>query len=147
MTGRPEHDHERGQVMPFYGGLGVRTHATSSRIKAKGVTAGIADVICFWERLGFSFFHETKIPPRRQTLEQYQFELDCIATDTPYVLGGIDEAIAFAAHMGVGVPIGPTFRSHARAKWPNPAEVQELIHSWPMSTRSRAARAKFGYRQ
>lgn len=146
MTGRPEHDLERGQVMPFYAGLGMKCHATSARVYTKGVTQGVADVICFWERLGFQFFHETKIPPRRQTLHQWNFEQDCITADVPYVLGGIEEAIAFAAYMGVGVAVGPTFRSKPREKWPNPAEVQELVHSWQWAEARHDASDKFGYK-
>jgi hypothetical protein len=144
---RPEHDHERGQVMPFYGGLGISCHATSSRVKAVGVTSGIADVICFWERLGFQFFHETKMPGRRQTLEQHQFEADCMATDVPYVLGGIDEAMAFVIHMGVAEPAGVTVRVKPREKWPSkPKDLEMLIAGWKWSVARHDASAKFGYK-
>lgn len=146
MTGRPEHDHERGQVMPFYAGLGIKCYATSARVKAVGVSGGVADVICFWERLGFNFYHETKIPPRRQTLEQFQFEQDCKSTQTPYVIGGIDEALAFGAWMGVGRIVGPTMRVYPREKWPNPGEVQDLLEAWPSSLAWHDAVDKFGYR-
>lgn len=133
--------------MPFYGGLGISCHATSSRVKAKGVTSGIADVICFWERLGFQFFHETKMPGRRQTLEQHQFEADCMATGVPYILGGVDEAIAFVIHMGIAEPAGVTIRVKPRDKWPSkPRDIEMLREGWKWAVARHDATAKFGYK-
>jgi hypothetical protein len=145
--GRPEYNEERGAVIPFYAGLGIKCYATSARNHPIGIDQGIADVVCFWERLRFSFFHETKVPPRRQSLYQFQFEANCIATVTPYVLGGLEEALAFAEWMGVGQIVGPTMRVKPREKWPNPAEVQDLIESWPSAVARHDAVDKFGYQE
>jgi hypothetical protein len=124
---------ERGQVCPFYGGLGIEVYPTSARVHPIGVRPGVADLICFFPRLGFHFFHETKVLPRRQTKEQWEFEQHCIASKVPYVLGGIDEAMAFVVFLEIATPVGPTVRFKPRSEWPAP------IHSLtsPTSGRSR----------
>jgi hypothetical protein len=109
--GRPEANVERGQVCPFYGGLGIEVYPTSARVHPIGVRPGVADLICFFPRLGFHFFHETKVLPRRQTKEQWEFEQHCIASKVPYVLGGIDEAMAFIVFLEIATPVGPSGRS------------------------------------
>lgn len=147
MTGRPEHDLERGSVIPLYAGFGINNYCTSARVKAVGVSAGVPDVICFWERLGFNFYHETKIPLRRQTRAQWLFERDCARSNVPYVLGGVEEAMAFIAWMGVADIVGITMRVKAREKWPNPAEVQDMIHNWQHSVARHDASDKFGYQE
>jgi hypothetical protein len=151
---RPEANVERGQICPFYGGLGVEVYPTSVRVHPIGVRPGVADLICFFPRLGFHFFHETKVPPRRQTREQREFEQACVDTNVPYVLGGIDEAMDFIVHLGLGVRVGPTVRVKPRNEWPEhyPDQIEyvgELAvqrRSWPMSAATRDAHQKFGYR-
>jgi hypothetical protein len=143
---RPEANVERGQICPFYGGLGIEVYPTSVRVHPIGVRPGVADLICFFPRLGFHFFHETKVPPRRQTREQREFEQACIDTNVPYVLGGIDEAMDFIVHLGLGVRVGPTVRVKPRNEWPLGAPFSSIGRSWSMSAGLADAHQKFGYR-
>jgi hypothetical protein len=143
---RPEANVERGQVCPFYGGLGIEVYPTSSRVHPIGVRPGVADLICFFPRLGFHFFHETKVLPRRQTREQREFEQGCIDTNVPYVLGGIDEAMAFIVFLELGRKVGPTVQIKPRAQWPIPDSYVDIGREWAMSAVVRDAHEKFGYR-
>ena len=142
---RPEHDHERSQIIPFYAGLGVDCFATSARVWAKGVSPGIADLICFWPVLGFHFFHETKVEGKRQTAEQYDFEMACIGTGVPYVLGGIDEAMAFVVFLEIAVRVGPTVRVKPRSEWPIADSFIDIGNEWGRSSVRIAATAKYGF--
>jgi hypothetical protein len=144
---RPEHDHERYQVCPFYSGLGIDVYATSARVWAKGVTPGIPDLICFWPRLGFHFFHESKLPPNRQSIAQHNFAECCIETGVPYVLGGIEEAMQFAVYLGIAVSVGPTVQVKQREKWPTVECARRLIQNWPWSVCRTDALETFGHRE
>jgi hypothetical protein len=143
---RPEHDHERQQVIPFYAGLGVDCFATSARVWAKGVSPGIPDLICFWPKLGFHFFHETKLPPNRQSEAQRDFERACIGTNVPYVLGGIDEAMAFVVFLELAQRVGPTVRIKPRSEWPSHG-FDDLGTEWFGSKQQRRAVLQFGYKR
>lgn len=155
QRGRPEVNVERGQICPFYGGLGIEVYPTSVRVHPIGVRPGVADLICFFPRLGFHFFHETKVPPRRQTKEQRAFEQACIDTNVPYVLGGTDEAMEFVIHLGIAVSVGPTIIVKPRSEWPEPYPHQAdlpgrlalQLKYWPMSAAVRDAHDRFGYRE
>lgn len=146
QRGRPEADHERGQVCPFYGGLGIEVYPTSVRVHPIGVRPGVADLICFFPRLGFHFFHETKVPPRRQTKEQREFEQACIDTNVPYVLGGIDEAMAFTVFLEIAQLVGPTVRVKPRHLWPSADSFADIGNEWSMTAAVRDAHEKYGYR-
>lgn len=142
---RPEHDHERGSVCPFYGGLGIDVYPTSARVWAKGVRKGVPDLICFSPRLGFQFYHESKIEGRRQTKEQYEFEQSCIATNVAYVLGGIEEAMGFAVMLEIADRVGPTVRVRPRDQWPK-FGYEDLGEEWARHPARLAALRKFGYK-
>jgi hypothetical protein len=144
--GRPEHDLERGQVAPFYGGLGVSVYATSARVWAKGVTPGIADLDCFFTKLAFHFYHETKVPGKRQSEAQRNFERDCIATGVPYVLGGMDEAFDFIEWLGLGAGVNETICIFPRENWPTKKTARELLDLWPSAPPNLDAHAKYGFR-
>jgi hypothetical protein len=143
---RPEANVERGQICPFYGGLGIEVYPTSVRVHPIGVRPGVADLICFFPRLGFHFFHETKVPPRRQTKEQREFEQACIDTNVPYVLGGIDEAMDFIVFLELGWRVGPTVQFKPRIQWPIADSFIEVGNEWSTTAAVRAAHEKFGYR-
>lgn len=144
--GRPEHDHERGQVCPLYGGLSIEVYPTSTRVKPVGVRPGVADLICFFPRLGFHFFHETKMEGKRQTEEQWKFEQNCIATNVPYVLGGIDEAIEFVVFLSIAHKVGPTIRVKPRDQWPT-LGYDDIGAEWARHPARLAAVQKYGYRK
>lgn len=144
---RPEHDHERNQVCPFYGGLGIEVYPNSTRVKPVGVRPGIADLTCFFPRLAFHFYHETKLEGKRQTEEQYKFEQNCIATNTAYVLGGIDEAMDFIVFLEIAERVGPTIRVRPRNEWPNWSSFIEIGNEWSRSNYRRLASEKYGYRK
>lgn len=143
---RPEHDHERYQLCPFYSGLGIDVYPSSARVWAKGIRPGIADLICFWPKLELHFFHETKLSPNRQTRDQYEFELSCIATNVPYILGGIDEAMDFAVLLEIAERVGPTIRVKPRAEWPT-GGYEEIAAEWARSNYRQQAFLRYGYRR
>jgi len=145
--GRPEHDVERGQIVPFYSGLGFDVYATSARVWAKGVTPGIPDLIVFSEKLGLQFFHETKLEPNRQSDGQLQFEKHCVAAGIPYVLGDVEDAMNFAVHMGIAKRVGPTVQVKPREQWPDVMAVYCWSRSYSRSDAARASRAKYGNRK
>lgn len=147
QRGRPEVNVERGQVCPFYGGLGIEVYPTSARVHPIGVRPGVADLICFFPRLGFHFFHETKVPPRRQTREQREFEQACTDSYVPYVLGGIDEAMAFIVFLEIATHVGPTVQVKPRHLWPGPESFADIGNEWAMSAAIRDAHERFGCRE
>lgn len=144
---RPEFDHERSQVCPFFSGLGIDIYPTSARNHVIGIRKGTPDLICFWERLGFQFYFETKVEGRRQTREQHDFELNCIATNVPYVLGGIDEAMDFVVFLEIAERAGPTIRVKPRDKWPIKDAFADIGNEWARSNYRNENFLRFGYRK
>lgn len=144
--GRPEHDLERGQVCPFFSGLGIDVYPTSARNHVIGIRKGVPDLICFSERLGFHFFFETKVEGRRQTKEQHDFEQSCIAANVPYVLGGIEEAMEFVVFLEIADRVGPTVRVRPRDQWPK-FGFDDLGKEWARHPARLASIQKFGYRK
>jgi hypothetical protein len=100
-VGRPEDDHMRHQVGPFYGAAGISSFITSARLHAKGVTPGIADMLCFFPRLGVRFDHEVKLVGDRQSHAQLLYQESCIGTGHVYVLGDLSAAEDFLIWLGV----------------------------------------------
>ena len=147
IRNRPEHDQERNQLCPFFSGLGIDIYPTSARNHVIGIRKGVADLICFWPKLGFHFYFEVKMEGKRQTKEQYDFELSCIATGVPYVLGGVEEAMAFVAWLEIAERAGPTIRVKPRDKWPIKDSFVDIGNEWAQSNQRNENFLRFGFRK
>lgn len=152
---RAELQHERGVVCPLYGGLGWIVNATSSAVHAKGVTPGIPDLYVQAEPIGLSFWHETKVGKRRQTLEQARFMGSEKNLGRIVVLGPADAAIQFLAWLGVGARAGDTIRLAERRFFTHqimlrhavylPEKAALLAERWYASSEHNQQLVRWGY--
>lgn len=77
---------------------GGKRHATTRQTK------GIPDLYVFPPvGRGHPFWHETKRPGGKQSPEQVQWQFECAKRDVGYVLGGVDEALAYLRRLGLVV--------------------------------------------
>lgn len=72
-----------------------------SQARRSKQTAGIADLWVTHRGRGIAFWFEVKAEGGEQSEAQHEFELDCIATNTTYVLGGYATAENYLREMGV----------------------------------------------
>ena len=73
----------------------VVIYDTSQPFRA-AITPGVPDLLCFGPRHGF-FVVEVKAPGGSQSPAQRLFQQHCEAAGVPYVLGGVDQVLAFLA--------------------------------------------------
>lgn len=150
--GRPEHDHERKIVAPFYSGMGATVNCTSARNAAVGITLGIPDLIVHWETVGMTLNHETKVGSRRQTLEQHEYMQRAAACATPYVLGDITSAYDFVCWLGIATRLPETVHFKPRESWRAIVRGmayhagESLGRRWAESAEHRKHLERWGYR-
>jgi len=66
------------------------------RLKAAGLTAGVADLVVWWPA-GIGYV-EVKTPKGRQSATQKDFQQACIAYDVPYdVVRSVDDVVKLTA--------------------------------------------------
>jgi hypothetical protein len=144
---------------PFYGAMDITVNCTSARAWAKGVTAGIPDLVLQWPLVGCTFYHETKIDAR-QTTEQRDFELGAAMSGTPYILGDITSAFDFVEWLDIGwrVGAGDTVQFYPRWQWPDRIGVRhginvdglrwaKIARTWLVSEPNRAHHERWGFRE
>lgn len=154
--GRPEWDHERDVVIPFYESCGFVCHPTSVRNHPKGAASGMADIRVYALAEtddfshAFSFWHETKIVGGKhyQTEAQYRFQRREESTGGLYVIGDIDDAIAFVRHLRLGGPdprSERTFRIFTGSARPSRIILREMVMNWTESATYADQSARWGY--
>jgi hypothetical protein len=77
----------QAECVKLFKAYGCTVYENSQKRAAK-VTPGIPDLWVVSRRAGRAFWFETKTPSGKQSDAQTEFELDCLATNTRYVLGG-----------------------------------------------------------
>lgn len=152
--GRPEDNMIRNRIVPLFARVSIESFITSARVKARGVTPGIADVLCGSPRLGFRFDFEGKLPGKRQDHEQLRYQEFVEGSGGVYVLGDVVTAEDFLVHLGLCRVLD---RPHSVTKerivqprepreWPVPDAVAMLAQSWKRTPMYRDAQDRFGWK-
>ena len=90
----------RGVKMFAVPNAGRRSLRMGARMKAEGLTAGVAD-LCIMLPLGRVAWLEMKTAKGRQSLPQKAFQADCMALGHPYCLARtFDQAVEFLRTVG-----------------------------------------------
>lgn len=150
--GRPEDDMLRNQVLPLFARVGVECFFTSARVKARGVTPGIADMLCFSGRHAFRFDYEGKLPGHRQDHEQLRYQEAVEAAGGVYVLGDLAVAEEFMVWLGLyKFLIRPHAVTGDRMLQPVPDRSWPLdvfwrSKQWHTTPMAKAAQDRFGWK-
>lgn len=157
-VGRPEDDHMRYHCIPHWRAGGFQEFVTSTRVKPRGVTPGVADLILFNAFLGIEVAHEVKLKGDRQSQGQLAYQEQCIAVHKAYVLGD-DEAVGdFLVWMGVAYREPHTFQGQRlvirrQSDWKGTAGsaherdvIRERVGAWNFTPLARAHQDRFGWK-
>lgn len=147
--GRPEDDHTRYVCYPEWTRVGGEVYVTSTRVKPKGVTPGIADLIVFFPEYEFQLYHEVKLPGDRQSASQLAFQGHCQATHMTYILGDVSSVHEFQAWMGWGVLVREgVLQLRDRRFWPSPFQIRagRTTDEWKTSAPAARHQERWGWK-
>lgn len=129
--GRPEDDHVREVLVPYFTNAGFTVNVNSVNGQhPKGVTPGIADL--YLQGTGLAFWHEAKVGTRMSE-DQDKFMRRCRRTGTIYSVGNVEDAGAFVRWL---LERGIVMYDDLRI----------LAAEWYDSTQFAVQQARWGYR-
>lgn len=158
-VGRPEDDHMRFHCIPHWRAGGFQEFVTSTRVKPKGVTPGVADLILFNAFLGIEVAHEVKLKGDRQSQGQLSYQEQCIAVHKAYVLGDEESVGDFLVWLGVAYRQPHTFQGERltfrrQSEWKGiagtgsayRAVIREKVGVWNFTPLARAHQDRYGWK-
>lgn len=99
VTPRPIEKQVVARVRLLLHSVGVETHSTQ-QTRPSRQARGLPDLWCMSQRTG-GFWLEVKRPGGKQSPGQVAFQHGCARANIPYVLGGLDEVVAFLMSRGI----------------------------------------------